>query len=538
MATLSASNVRLSYDHTPVIDGLDFAIEPGTITTIIGPNGCGKSTLLRSLARLLRPSHGAVLLDGVSLHDRPSREIARELGILSQHSLVPPGVTVEELAHRGRYPHQSFLQPPTGKDKQAVEHALQLAGVLPLRNRPVNELSGGQRQRAWIAMALAQETPILLLDEPTTFLDIAHQIEIMNLVERLNRDEGRTIVMVLHDINEAARVSDRIVAMRDGKIIGDGPPEEILRPELLSTLFGVDCEVVDHPSPFRCTTWCIPRSAALATRRRASEALGGFEMERVSTGYGEVAISKELSLRIPAGKITALVGPNACGKSTLMRTCARLQRTITGSIELDGADIQRGSHRNLARRLAFLSQDAVAPEDLLVEDLIISGRTPHQGLLKRWTVEDESKVNEAITHCRLEDLRHRPLGSLSGGQLQRVWIARALVQDTPVLLLDEPTTFLDIAAQIELLDIIWNLNRDQGKTIVMVIHDINLAARYADHIVAMRDGKIIAEGTPETVVTCPILRHVFDVDAEIVRAPSQDGPTVVPLQVQMTAPLV
>ncbi|MEZ4626545.1 MAG: ABC transporter ATP-binding protein, partial [Thermomicrobiales bacterium] len=336
------------------------------------------------------------------------------------------------------------------------------------------------------------------LDEPTTFLDIAHQIEIMNLVERLNRDEARTIVMVLHDINEAARVSDRIVAMRDGKIIGDGPPEEILRPELLSTLFGVDCEVVDHPSPFRCTTWCIPRSAALATRRRASEALGGFEMERVSTGYGEVAISKELSLRIPAGKITALVGPNACGKSTLMRTCARLQRTITGSIELDGADIQRGSHRNLARRLAFLSQDAVAPEDLLVEDLIISGRTPHQGLLKRWTVEDEAKVNEAIAHCRLEDLRHRPLGSLSGGQLQRVWIARALVQDTPVLLLDEPTTFLDIAAQIELLDIIWNLNRDQGKTIVMVIHDINLAARYADHIVAMRDGKIIAEGTPET----------------------------------------
>ena len=538
MATLSASNVRLSYDHTPVIDGLDFAIEPGTITTIIGPNGCGKSTLLRSLARLLRPTAGAVLLDGISIHDRPSRDVARELGILSQHSLVPPGVTVEELAHRGRYPHQSFLQPPTGKDKQAVEHALQLAGVLSLRDRPVNELSGGQRQRAWIAMALAQETPILLLDEPTTFLDIAHQIEIMNLVERLNRDEGRTIVMVLHDINEAARVSDRIVAMRDGKIIGDGPPEEILRPELLSTLFGVDCEVVDHPSPFRCTTWCIPRSAALATRRRASEALGGFEMEHVSTGYGEVAISKELSLRIPAGKITALVGPNACGKSTLMRTCARLQRTITGSIELDGADIQRGSHRNLARRLAFLSQDAVAPEDLLVEDLIISGRTPHQGLLKRWTVEDESKVNEAIAHCRLEDLRHRPLGSLSGGQLQRVWIARALVQDTPVLLLDEPTTFLDIAAQIELLDIIWNLNRDQGKTIVMVIHDINLAARYADHIVAMRDGKIIAEGTPETVVTCPILRHVFDVDAEIVRAPSQDGPTVVPLQVQMTAPLV
>jgi len=537
MPSLVAKQVHLSYDHVPVIAGLDFTIEPGTITTIIGPNGCGKSTLLRALARLLKPSNGAVLLDGISIHEHPSREVARQLGILSQHSLVPAGVTVEELAHRGRYPHQAFFQPPTEKDQRAVDYALELAGMTALKDRQVGELSGGQRQRAWIAMALAQETPILLLDEPTTFLDIAHQLEIMELVEKLNREEGRTIIMVLHDINEAARISDRIVAMRDGTIIGDGTPSEILKAETLTELFGVDCEVVPHPKPFRCDTWCVPKSAALASRRRSREQNGGFTIKNVSTGYGKVVISEHLTLSIPSGKITALVGPNACGKSTLMRTCARLQRPGAGEIALDDVNIRSGSHRSLARRISLLNQEAVAPQDILVEDLVIAGRTPHQRLLRRWTREDEEIVNEAIRHCRLEELRYREVGSLSGGQRQRAWIARALVQDTPVLLLDEPTTFLDIAAQIELLDIIWKLNREQGKTVVMVIHDINLAARYADHIVAMRDGKIIAEGTPETVVTCPILRHVFEVDAEIVSAPSHDGPTVVPLRAQFGQPI-
>ncbi len=528
MPQLAAEHVTLAYERTPVVFDLSLTIEPGTITTIIGPNGCGKSTLLRSLARLLVPAEGSVLLDGRAIHELPSRDVARQLGLLSQQAMVSDGVTVGELALRGRYPHQAFFQPPTLRDAEAVDRALELAGMTALRDRPVVNLSGGQRQRAWIAMALAQETPVLLLDEPTTFLDVAHQMDVMDLVVRLNREEGRTIVMVLHDINEAARVSDRLVAMRDGRIIGDGEPSEILTPDLLAELFGIACDLLPHPTALRCPCFCVPRSLALQARARGMGTSPGFQIGDARTGYGDRVVSENLTLGIPGGKITAIVGPNGCGKSTLMRACARLQQLGGGTIELGGDDITHGSHRALARRLAMLGQETTAPEDVLVEDIIMAGRTPHRGWLKRWTARDEELVDWAVRTCGLEELRHREVGALSGGQRQRVWIAMALVQDTSVLLLDEPTTYLDIAAQTELLDLVWKLNREQGKTIVMVIHDINLAARYADHIIAMRDGKVIAHGTPGTVVTCPLLRLIFDVDADVLVHPEHGAPLMIP----------
>lgn len=530
MTQLSAERISLAYEDEPVVSDLDLTIEEGTITTIIGPNGCGKSTMLRALSRLMKPRRGTVLLDGRAIHELSSRDVAKQLGLLSQQGTVPDGVTVEELALRGRYPHQAFFQPPSAQDAEAVEKALDLAGVTELRARPVQQLSGGQRQRAWIAMALAQETPILLLDEPTTFLDVAHQLEIMELIERLNREEGRTIVMVLHDINEAARASDRLVAIRAGRIIGDGAPSDVLTPDLLTQLYGVTCEVFPHPTPSRCKGYCVPRGRTTCAACDSVSASTGFSIRKARTGYGRVVISDDLSLSIPGGRITAIVGPNACGKSTLMRTCARLQKLGAGTIHLDGKSVTHGSHRALAKRLALLNQEASAPDDVLVEDLIVAGRTPHQGLLQRWTTRDEELVDWAIRVCRLEEFRYRAVGSLSGGQQQRAWIARSLVQDTPVLLLDEPTTFLDIASQVELLDIIWKLNREQGKTVVMVIHDINLAARYADHIIAMRDGKVVAQGTPETVVTCPLMRRIFDVDADVLQDPVLGTPMMIPLR--------
>ncbi len=251
MSRLLSENVSLGYGESKVVHDLSLTVPDGQITTIIGPNGCGKSTLLKSLARLLRPTEGSVLLDGQVIHHYPTREVAKRLGLLSQQAVVVPGISVVDLVRRGRYPHQAFMQPPTKVDNDAVDHALALTGMEELRERPVDQLSGGQRQRAWIAMALAQDTPLLLLDEPTTFLDIPHQLEIIDLVHKLNREDGRTVVMVLHDINEAARYSDTIVAMKEGKVMTVGTPVEVLTPHLLRDVFEIEAEVL-HDADTGC----------------------------------------------------------------------------------------------------------------------------------------------------------------------------------------------------------------------------------------------------------------------------------------------
>ncbi|MDQ3412565.1 MAG: ABC transporter ATP-binding protein [Chloroflexota bacterium] len=530
MSRLRAEHLSLGYDAAEIVDDLSVTIPDGKITTIIGPNGCGKSTLLRALVRLLKPRGGSVLLDGQSIHHLPTRDVARRLGLLAQQATPPGGLTVADLVQRGRYPHQGFLQPPSQTDAAAVDRALALANMSALRDRPVDSLSGGQRQRAWIAMTLAQETPILLLDEPTTYLDLAHQLEVTELVRRLNRDEGRTVVMVLHDINEAARTSDRIIAMKDGRILAEGTPAEIVVPELLHDLYGIACDVHAHPASGEL--YCMPRSGRpAATGWRPCANCPGFGVKRVCSGYGGTAVLKDVSVELPAGQLTVIVGPNACGKSTLLRTCGRLLDPMSGEVTLGDDPIHRGSHRALARKLALLAQGAIAPPGFVVEDLIALGRLPHQHFLHRWRKEDETTVVAAIGRTNLANLRFRDLETLSGGQRQRAWIALALAQDTPVLLLDEPTTFLDLAAQIALLDLARGLNRREGRGIVMILHDLNLAARYADQIVMMKAGEIVAVGPPAEVITRDALRQVFEVEADILTDPRTGTPVVVPLRV-------
>jgi len=528
--SLRSDNVTLAYGPAPVVNALSVDIRDGEITTIIGPNGCGKSTLLRALARLMRPADGAVILDGQEIHRLPTREVAKRLGLMQQQPAPPGGITVEDLVRRGRYPHQSFLQPPSRRDAEVVDEALELTGMTDLRLRPVDQLSGGQRQRAWMAMAIAQETPLLLLDEPTTFLDIRHQMEIIELVQKLNREADKTVVMVLHDINEAARASDRIVAMRDGAIIREGAPDEVLDPALLSDLYGVECDIFRQPVsglPF-----CLPRSAVVDDRPAAPPRhdATGFDIRALCCGYGKSTILDGVSLTLPPGKITAIIGPNACGKSTLLRTCSRLLKASKGEVQLDGCDVCKGSHRKFARKLALLSQGPTPPAGFLVEDLVAAGRAPHQSFLHQWRKEDETAINAALDRCGITDLRYREVDTLSGGQRQRAWMALALAQDTPVLLLDEPTTFLDIAAQIDLLDLAWKLNREEGRTIVVILHDLNMAARYADLIVALKDGELVASGTPAEVMTGDILRNVFGIEATITDDPLTGAPLVMPIQ--------
>lgn len=244
---LRASNLRLAYGERVVVDDLDFVVRDGAITALIGPNGCGKSTLLRALGRLLHPKRGSVLLDGKQIHRMPTREVAKILGLLPQSPIAPEALTVADLVARGRHPHQTWYRQWSRQDESAVATVLELTGIADLAERTVDELSGGQRQRAWLAMALAQETDLLLLDEPTTYLDLSHQVDVLDLVQSLHRDGGRTLLMVLHDLNLAARYADWLVAMHDGVIVNEGPPADVLTEQLLADVFDLEAKVIEDP---------------------------------------------------------------------------------------------------------------------------------------------------------------------------------------------------------------------------------------------------------------------------------------------------
>ncbi|MCB5281473.1 MULTISPECIES: ABC transporter ATP-binding protein [unclassified Arthrobacter] len=251
MATLQTSGLTLKYDHRTVIEGLSTEIPEGRVTMIVGANACGKSTLLRGLARLLKPAAGTVTLDGRDIHRRRAREVARTLGLLPQHPTAPAGITVRDLVGRGRYPHQGFFRSGATAgsvdDKRAVQQAMAATETLELAGRNVDELSGGQRQRVWIAMALAQETEVLLLDEPTTYLDLTHQLEVLDLITDLNRRRGTTVAIVLHDLNLAARYADHIIAMKDGRIVAEGAARAVVTEELVREVFGLASRVLPDP---------------------------------------------------------------------------------------------------------------------------------------------------------------------------------------------------------------------------------------------------------------------------------------------------
>lgn len=244
---LSAQRLGVSYGDHQVISELDLVVPDHQVGAIIGPNGCGKSTLLRTLARLVRPSAGQVVLDGQAIHQMPTKEVARTLGLLPQSPLAPEGILVEDLVSRGRAPHRSAFTPWRTEDHAAVAEALELTHTAELAERAVDQLSGGQRQRVWIAMALAQNTDLLLLDEPTTYLDLHHQIEVLDLLTDLNRTRGTTIVMVLHDINLASRYADWLAAMNDGALIAQGTPGDVVSEQLMHDVFDLPAQVISDP---------------------------------------------------------------------------------------------------------------------------------------------------------------------------------------------------------------------------------------------------------------------------------------------------
>lgn len=242
-----AEQLVAGYGHNPIIQGINLQIPSNQISVIIGANACGKSTLLKTMARLIKPTSGTITLDGKPLNKIPTKQLARVLGLLPQSPIVPEGIAVADLVGRGRFPHQSMFSGWTKKDTEAVAEAMEIMNITELANHHIDELSGGQRQRVWIAMALAQQTDILFLDEPTTYLDITYQIEILDLLTDLNRKRNTTIVMVLHDINLSARYADYIFALRQGKLVAEGPPTEVITSSLIKDIFGLDSTVIQDP---------------------------------------------------------------------------------------------------------------------------------------------------------------------------------------------------------------------------------------------------------------------------------------------------
>lgn len=271
-----------------------------------------------------------------------------------------------------------------------------------------------------------------------------------------------------------------------------------------------------------------PASAGIAA---AASAAGTSPLrgEALTLRYESRLIAENLTVDIPAGKVTVIVGPNACGKSTLLRALSRLLVPVSGQVLLHGKDIRSYAPKAVARQLGLLPQSAVAPSGICVADLVARGRFPHQTMLQQWSVEDEAAVSKAMAAAHVEMLAERAVDELSGGQRQRVWLAMVLAQDTPIMLLDEPTTYLDIAHQIEVLDLCQRLNRTEGRTLVMVLHDLNQAARYADHIIAMKAGRIVASGHPHEVVTPAVVEEVFGLSSVVIDDPVTHTPMVVPI---------
>ncbi len=526
-----SSGLSLAYgrsDH--VVSQVNLMIPRGAITAVVGPNGCGKSTLLRGLAGLMRPEAGSVIIDGQAIAAFGSRELARRVGLLPQDQERPEAVTVEALALRGRYPHLRLLQSPGSDDNAAVDRALMLTEMNEWRHRAMDELSGGQRQRGWIAMALAQDTPAMLLDEPTTYLDLAHRQRVLSLLRRLCDEQGKTVVVVLHELNDALRLADMIVVMEHGTVRAVGSPEELVSGNALDETFGLRFSRFTVPGqPEEHRRYLVPPLREANAKPVVDAPKPFLAAHDVSFRYDDRVVFAGVSVEVPRGAITGIIGPNGSGKSTLLRLLAGLLEPAAGAVQVDGRPVGDVPARERARLVSMLSQQARPPGEMTIAELVALGRHPHQRWYRQWTVGDREVARAAMDSCSVGMLAERRTDSVSGGQLQRARIASALAQDAELVALDEPTSFLDVHHQEEILAFVRGINRGSGRTIVMVLHDIIHAARHTDHLIVLNEGRVVACGPPSRILTPDLVRSVFGVAAAPAFADTGDERLLLPL---------
>lgn len=408
-STVHTEDLTLGYGDRTVVDGLSVSVPSGGFTVVVGPNACGKSTLLRGMARLLRPTSGAAYLDGKSIHTLPSREVAVKLGVLPQSPTAPEGITVTDLVGRGRSPHQGWFGRWSDADEQAVADAMRATDTLELADRCVDELSGGQRQRVWIAMALAQRTGVLLLDEPTTFLDVTHQVEVLDLLADLNRTEGTTIVAVLHDLNLAARYADHLVVLSEGKLVAEGAPRSVVTEELVRSVFAMPCRVIDDPVSRTPLVVPIGRNHVADENTVASESVAS---ESVATPVASPVTSESELRKIveePVAVISDKAAPAIDAETWRFLEASPLFLLASGSPDGTVDVSPRGDEAGGAavldeRTIAFADR----PGNRRVDSMRNILRNPHVGMLFLVPgTEHTVRVNGTAVITRDADVRER-----------------------------------------------------------------------------------------------------------------------------------
>ncbi|GAA1587063.1 hypothetical protein GCM10009731_46040 [Streptomyces globosus] len=411
MQRLSAQNVTLGYEQRVIAENLSVEIPDNSFTVIVGPNACGKSTLLRALSRMLKPSAGQVLLDGHAIGSLPAKKVAKTLGLLPQSSVAPDGITVFDLVSRGRYPHQGLLRQWSQEDERVVLESMASTGVAELADRTVDELSGGQRQRVWIAMALAQQTPLLLLDEPTTYLDIQHQIDVLDLCAELHENQGRTLVAVLHDLNHAARYATHLIALRGGKVIAQGPPAEVVTAELVERVFGLRCQIIDDPETG--TPLVIP-AARKPSRTQAAPAAPAEAAAGAWAGAAGGPPSEELLQ--PEQVAQARLQPDpARGPRAGEIQFARDQRHQVVArhrqpdVRLAGRRARRDALHPDPAPVEAAREGAVQVGDVAAQGAVERGRTAHVAVGPRQVVGESVECGSALI-----DRSHRDLDRTAG----------------------------------------------------------------------------------------------------------------------------